>query len=315
MNIGVYNEVNIQHRSMGRRREHVDRRVVSKYREAFDRSSGRADQPCHLACGDCGALMPPPAADPHRDGDVRQDPCRHCGGRAWIDLAQDEAVRSLAVIEAYEHGTIDRGRRLGGWTVRIGGSLAMAALWFFTVLNSYSAIFSALTTLLVLLAIPYFLLGFGHATRVEKRKLPYRWALPLPPTAGADKDGAKLSGKASSRDGRTLVAPLSGRPCLGFVVEVRREAAPGHAAPALLAQDAVDLQVGERWVAGARMRMDIPTTAVDITDAQRETATAYLRQMGILENEGPWVLREGILEAGDDVTVNTAQGGGTILTS
>ena len=298
---------------MGRRREHVDRRVVSKYREAFDRTTGRAAQPCHLACGACGALKPPAATDPHRDGDARQDPCPHCGGRAWIDLAEDAAVRNLAVVEAYEHGTIDRGRRFRGWTVRLGGSLAMAALWFFTVLNSYSAIFSGLTTLVVLIAIPYFLLGFGHATRVEKRKLPYRWALPLPPTTGVMKNGAQVSGTASSRDGRTLVAPLSGRPCLGYVVEVHREAAPSNATPALLAQQAVDLQIGERWVAAARMRMDVPTNPVEITDAQRETAAAYLRQMGILENEGPWILREGILQAGDTVTVKAAKGGGTIL--
>jgi len=295
-------------------RPHVDRRIVSKVRGAFDRSSARASEPCCWSCARCGALRPPPAVDPQRGDAGRVDPCGQCGAHAWLDLTEDEAAQRLATIETYEHGTVDRGRRVGHWVLRIGGAATIGTLCFFAATNSYSFIFSSLTGLTGVMAVCYFLLGYGNPMMVEHRALPYRWALPLSPSVAAATSGDRLEGPVSSRAAEPLRAPLSGRPCLGYRVVVRRERAPGNAALALVAQQACDLEVQGRVVLGERVRLDLPTAPVTVSAEEHATALAYLRRHGILEEDGPWVLEEGRIEAGDAVVVAQAQGrGGAIL--
>nr|MCH9683376.1 hypothetical protein [Deltaproteobacteria bacterium] len=63
----AYGEANRQHRGLMPRREHTDRRTISKYRSAFDRRSEVASQPCHHSCSGCGALRAPTAGHPHRN--------------------------------------------------------------------------------------------------------------------------------------------------------------------------------------------------------------------------------------------------------
>ncbi len=299
---------------MGRRRDHVDRRQISKYRAAFDRRGDRASEPCHLSCTGCGALVPPTPHDPQRGDVAVQQPCPHCGSRAWVDLTEDEVTHALAEVEAYEHLTIDPGRRVRHWILRIGGAVTLGLMCFFAAANSPSGIFAFLTMLVGFVAVSFFLFGFGQATRVQQRSLPYRWALPLPPSTEAAKDGDRLSGPVSAAtDDEPLRAPLSGRSCVAYRVVVRRQDAPGNAVPALVAQHSRDLRVEERTVLAANVRLDLNTQPVSIDDDREATVAAYLRRHGIVEADGPWLLEEGILEDGAPVVVEAAQKRGAIL--
>lgn len=298
---------------MGRRREHVDRRAITKYYAAFDRTGDRAEIACRLICASCGHLVAPPVADPHRATKALVPPCSHCQSNAWLDLAEDEQAERLCAVEAYEVATVDRGRRARNWIVRIGGAASMMVIWFFTVTNSYSAIFSGLTTLLTVLAVPFFLLGFGHHTRTAARKLPYRWALPLPPTAKPTKRGASIRGPVGAASRARVTAPLSGRTCLGYRVLVRRESAPSNAAPGLLVQRTVDLVVDGTPVHAKRVRLDLDGQAVEVPDGRATQVNAWLREHGIIEAEGPWILEEAILEENTPVVAEAAITGGALL--
>ncbi len=312
--MNVYGEINQQRRAMGRRRDHVDRRQLAKYRGAFDRRGDRARERCHLRCTSCGALVPPVAHDPRRADAAHDEPCPHCGSRAWVDLTENEVTRSLAEVEAYEHGTIDRGRRIGHWLLRIGGAISLGTMCLLAAANSPSGIFAFLTLMVGLTAFTFFSLGFGHATKVEQRSLPYRWALPLPPSAEVADDAARLRGPVSmAADDEPLIAPLSGRPCVAYRVVVRREGAPGNAVPALVTQESRDLTVEGRTVLASNVRLDLDTQPFTVGDEQQATALAYLRRHGITEADGPWVLEEGRLETDTPVLVEEAERHGAIL--
>lgn len=312
--VNIYGEINQVRRALGRRRDHVDRRQIAKVRAAFDRRSDRAPEPCLLSCSGCGALSAPPSPDPHRGiAALRVDPCRYCGHDAWIDLTEDDATRSLAAVEAYEHHTIDPGRRIRHWTLRIGGATTIGLLCAFAAFYSYSFIFSTLTAMVGLVAVCFFSLGYGQATEVVKRSLPYRWSLPLPPTAAIARDGARIEGPVSAGDEELLRAPLSGRPCLAHRVVVRREDAPSNAVPALVTQQSRDLQVQGRTVLGSDVRIDLETHPVTVPQADQASVVAYLRRHGILESEGPWVLEEAVLEPGTSVVVAEAESRGAVL--
>lgn len=309
-----YAAINQQVRSMGRRRAHVDRREISKFRGAFDRTTGRASEPCHLSCTGCGALAPPPPLDPQRGDAARLDPCKHCGTSAWVDLSEDEATRGLATVEAYEHKTIDRRRRILHWVLRIGGAITMGLLCFFAAASSPSGIFAFLTMLVGFVSVCFFALGYGQATRVEQRSLPYRWMLPLPPSTPVAAGGTRLRGPVGPNDDdEPLRAPFTGRPCLAYRVVVRREDAPRNAVAALVAQGACDLRIEGRPVLASTVRLDLDTRPVRVEHEREAAALAYLRRHGIFDTDGPWILEEAVLEPGDEVLVQAAERGGAIL--
>ena len=311
--MGLYQEINQQHRAMGRLKKRIDRRLVAKAREAFDRSSDRAHELCYLSCAGCGHLIAPRPVDPNRDGSALIGPCRHCNTRVWLDLTEDEAARQLAAVESYEVQTTDLGKHAGSWTIRIGGALTMLAICFFAITNSYSAIFSGLTAILCVLAVPYFLFGYGHATKMERRELPYRWALPLPPVRTVDDSKPRIVGLAHATEDATRRAPFSGRSCLGYRVMVQRADQPMMAVPSLVAQDAVDLEVDGQRIAADHTRLDLPLAEVTLDPEHRDEAVRYLRRVGIFETDGEWRFFEAVLCAGQRVAVAPARGGGAIL--
>ncbi len=312
----VYGEINQQHRRSARTREHVDRRAIAKYRGAFDRLTSVAATPCHAHCTGCGALGVPASVGAREDSSTQmRGPCPHCGVNAWVDLTEDDAVRNLAQIEAYDLDTLDPGRRIREWTLRIGGAVFMGGLCLAAAANSYSAIFSGLTLLVGMVAVLYFSLGLGRARTVRRRALPYRWSLPLSPKATVLARGERIDGSVSAGDDEPLRAPISGRPCVAYRVEVRWESAPRFTRPALVTQRSVALSVGERIIATESMRLDLPVQPVSVDPSRYEAVVEYLRSHGIVETDGTLEFSEAILEPGTAVTVRSAQPHGVIMTA
>lgn len=242
------------------------------------------------------------------------DPCRHCGAKTWLDLTEDDVATRLATVQSYEVQTVSRTRRAVSWTIRIGGAVIVAVACIAAISDSPSAIFSGLTSLVGIMAVPFFLLGYGRATKVEARELPYRWALPLPPTTVAAKDGVQARGPAVATSEDRVVAPFSGTACVGYRITVRQANAPSNAAVALCSQQAVDLRVDGIAVHADRTRLDLRVSEVSVTDARQADVRAFLRRHGLMQAHGPWICAEALLLEDDLVVVAQAERGGAILT-
>ncbi|MCH9683314.1 MAG: hypothetical protein K0V04_17900 [Deltaproteobacteria bacterium] len=255
---------------------------------------------------------------PHRDTNLEAGPCAHCGDQAWVDLTEDDATRTLAAIESYELETIDPNRRAREWMLRIGGAVLMSNLCYFAATASSdhlgAGFFQIMMIVVGVIAVLYFALGLGRARRIERRELPYRWSLPLSPTATPAKGGHTVQGSVSARGDEPLTAPLTGRPCLAHVVVARRVDAPGNAPLGLVVQDSVDLVVDGHTIEHDAMRLDSPTQPITIDPARKATVSAFLRCHGILNTEHQWELAEAILEPGTVVRAQAATPHGFIVT-
>lgn len=170
------------------------------------------DEPAAWWCGTCGYLLPPQARDVAMlDGDpMRREPtapptdphCPHCGDPAWIDFG----VVPLAMRVRDEEGvTRSRQRRRGA---RMLGALALTA-----------GLMGVITVIGVgVEAILAPLLPLAGAFAVGDRRLPprpYRWHRPV-----REWEAGRSIARGVAR-GHELIAPLSGRRAIAWLIGVR----------------------------------------------------------------------------------------------
>jgi hypothetical protein len=289
----------------------MDRRELAKARANAPIEAARAPFPCSLICTDCGALSDPVAVDPHRGLDGTRGPCPHCRHTAWADLANDDTAHAVAEGEGYE-GDRDRpARRITFVVLRLAVALALsvACVHALVAAQTYSILFTMLTSLFCVLFVPALLITAGRELAQSRRRLPFRWALALPPATPQARAPA-FTGPATP-NGEPLHAPISGRPCIAYEVRVRKAGAGVGTPAALVEQRCTDLVVEGQEIPGARTLLRVPANA--LTTARLEATDVWLRSRGLLSTHGPWAVSETIIEPGQRVRAVPAVGGGAIL--
>lgn len=310
-----------------RARPRLDRRDVAKVRGGQRADDEHAGFACSLVCMRCGRLRDPDAADPFRGAPgggspgggspgMQPHPCYGCGHDEWADLSSDDVARALAQVETHDREDTRPGRRAMQIVLGIGAALVLglAAVMALLGAKTYAVLFSLLTALFAMLFVPALMMKALGELRRRRRKLPYRWMLALPPATTPT--GSPATGDARAR-GECLRAPVSGVPCIGYELVVRRGEDDGDAVPALVEQRCVDFFVGERAVAGARalLRLADTTGAGTPEGADDATRRHLLRARGFLPEDGPWSVIERVLLPGTRVTVAAVDDRGTVVTA
>ncbi len=147
--------------------------------------------------------------------------CPSCGDDAWLDLRQDDVVLALCENESF---TLEQ--TLRGWVVDLGSLtvLGFAGVFLGVMLSQLflgtgalvPAFLTMIATALAGIAIVRRLFEIGRPPRV--RSVPMRWRYALPSPAPPQFDDAPVTSS-----GERLIAPLSGRSCIGYEVSVRRD--------------------------------------------------------------------------------------------
>jgi hypothetical protein len=242
----------------------------------------------------CGWLeLPPNAGDPMR-GHPTHAPthrCPRCEGRTWIELADVAAAHAWGELERRE---ID---------VR-GSPVAAIVLVAAAVVVVVGALGSGLHLALALpLATIATLVGVHGVGRLRAAlsvspRAAYRWHAPALRWSEAE---VFLRGAAA---GEVLVAPVTGRPALGWRVEVRRADERSDQLALVEQSCAVTSVDGERL--DGELTLGISCERVD---ADTASARDYLRSRGVDPHDA-LVVREAIVEPGRVVVVRRDRLGG-----
>ena len=263
--------------------------------------------PCAQLCDACGLLRwadDATAGDPHRrlsaGTDVR---CSHCGGSRFIDLQQPVIADALVASEVYDRGARRRFAR------RIGGSVALVALGALASFVAASALpaFGALVGLFSLAGVS--VLANGDRIDLPKRRLPRRWSMVLPPRGERHPIASGVV-----RAETTLVAPLSGRPCVAYEIAVRHDANP-RAEPStwgLVEQRSAGLEVGRMHVGANALHLDLPREVLRGGDPAR--VEQYLRERGVDPHAAELVIYETIVDPGAYLQLQVGARGALVAT-
>ena len=268
------------------RRRELRRAQIHAGGLAFERE--RHPFPCAFACLECGFLeLPRIGGDPMRSDRVAVPghPCPHCRARAWIDLAEVNDADALR-----EHERREIALR-GGITLSLfgaGGSLLITSLGVIGWIGSTIGIMTGTT---VAIGVALFLFTMRHAIAgiTTPRRSAARWRAPV----RRWRSGRVLgSGEAHGIEKR---APISGRACIGWRVEVRYPGDRGDAF-ALIEQDcdglAIAGNVGEPTL----------TTAANEVRADSADAKRWLLSRGIDPHDRLEIV-ERLVQDGDPLVV------------
>lgn len=267
---------------------------LRRHPRILDRAHERLALPCPSLCLECGYLEPPARpGDPMRtvSGDVATCACRHCGARAWADLADISTGESTREIERHE-------ARTRTWP-RYAANLVLATLATGAGIASLGMGTAVGVSVFALAAV-----AGTRATRSitalfhGRRRTPWRWRVP----ALTHRDGAVIA-QGEAQGDEILRAPLSGRAALAWRIEVRYDDRP-NAPIALVEQSCGALQIDTvalEQEPTLAVRTESVTLAGDAGD--------YLRSRG-LDPCDALRFREAIVEPGATVTLYADRRGG-----
>lgn len=281
------------------------RRVMRKHRVVVEHDAvpEHHSMPCALQCLGCGFLaIAPDGGDPMReDAEAwRSLPCRGCGARSWVDLADVQAAEALREFERRELG-LSRGVVASSFAaLGLGGIIALAIGGF--VAATLDPIMTAAMVFGGLAGEIHCGRRIAAALGVPARRA-WRWHAP----ARVFSIGDRIAAGAVAGDAE-LTAPISGRPAVAWRVEVRY---PTDRAGefALVEQHSAAQAVGDTPL------VDEPTIATHGTPvtASTELASRYLVSRGLDPNEILEIV-ERVVSAGDQVELRSeADGGPPIL--
>lgn len=280
----------------------------SARREAFlkndqihhDVRVNKADFPCLSLCLDCGYVS-----------SERGKSCPACGKPSWVDLTFDQAADMVRDIES--------GRRAAApgwikWLVAIVVALTVVGAWIgLTHLLQAGVIGSAAHGLAVLaapaVAFPLALLLRRPATRLLDRpslRHPARWRGPLRPDQRLGEPNLQVSGQVKARAG-LLTSPFGGQPCVAYEVALRLHDNRSLRAPQWLLRESrsVALEVGavpvepDRGLLGGRLER----VELDGTEESRARLSRFLRERGLVDNDGDLELYEVVLPEGREMSL------------
>ncbi len=223
-------------------------------------------------------MLPQQVSNYRRDAqvdDVPRDACRGCGGHAWADL------RSEAVCEGLE----DRDAQWRAARNSSGGLASRLLHWAKTAMVGGSeAVLSA------------------H---------PARWRAWIP----SGRPGPAQRGTVEAWDpSECCVAPLTGRPCLGYEIAIHDDARAGSpdASWLLLEQQVASLRFEGRRLDGERIRLMLPRRPTTI---RVQGLGPFLRRRGLVATGLSLMICESILEPGAVMEHREHEGGGSTLIS
>ncbi len=301
------------------RREHARTEAMREARKAYRRALRVAGVsavaglqtlwpfPCAQLCDGCGLLHwseEATAGDPHRRlieaGSLR---CSHCGGKRFIDLQVPTLSEALVASETYDRRA---SRRLA---LRIAGSVGvvgLAAVASFVAANALPA-FGAVVGLFGLASIS--LLVDWVRVDMPKRALPRRWSMALPPHGQT----VQVASGTVAAD-TTLVAPLSGRPCVAYEVAVRHDAKDDAKLStwSLVEQRNVALEVGGTEVDANAVHLDLRRERLVNADPAR--VQQYMHERGLDPHAVDLVIYETIVEPGGSLRLQAGKDGALVAT-
>jgi hypothetical protein len=232
------------------------------------RAIDRVAFPCASGCLACGWLeLPAEPGDPMRraqQAELPPHPCPKCGARSWLDLADEATMRAWTELER---------RELEGRPSRLGASVMTALGLGLVAIVSIGGV--PLFEAFPVLAIAGTCAAFGaHRLReamAPRRRRRYRWRTPALRSEATDRIA-----QGPIEGGESTVAPVTGRPCIAWRVEVRRVGDPDGRV-ALLEQSCRATRVG-----GTPLATE-PTLALAVAPvcAESTEACTYLRSRGI----------------------------------
>lgn len=276
-------------RELRRAQIHAGSLAVERERHPF---------PCAFVCLECGFLeLPHFGGDPMRSdrAGVPVHPCPHCRERAWIDLAE---VNDADALREHERREIALRGGIALSLLGAGGSLLLAALGVIGFLGNSITIMTGTT---VAIGIALFLFTMRHAIAGlgTPRRSAVRWRAP----ARRWRKGRVLDeGHARGVEKR---APITGRVCIGWRVEVRYPGDRGDAF-ALVEQDCDGLAI-----AGTAGEPTLATAALEVR-ADTAEAQRWLLSRGIDPHDRLEIV-ERLVHEGDALVVRANRRGATTI--
>jgi hypothetical protein len=252
---------------------------------------------CLLLCLRCGYLD-------EDDG----EPCPGCGNDKWVDLRRTVDADAIRQMERRNRSAVPPRLRQWGQALSAAIGLGVGALLLAYFLHDpytqrYEAWLLAVGVGAFVGGVGAWLLPKALSFLVYRRRpvYPLRWRLPLPLPDRRAPVARRLEGPLEPR-GELLVAPLSGRPCVGYEVRALFDAV-GDARPPMwiLEEERVaPFAIDGHEVAADGATLQIETQALDeeTLELDDEKITRFLRKRGLFAAEGTYTLYEAILEPG-----------------
>lgn len=252
--------------------------------------------------------MVPQATVSYRRDAAPQAPtqsCTGCGSSCWADLRTELVWELLEERDSRWRVARDRflEARAWRWTKVAALLTSVTALVGMAQRSSWSPWWWAVLLMVSVYCAAELWVG------ARRRGRPARWRRATP----RGRRASTRRGQARADDPSTqLVAPLTGRPCLAYEVAIAEGPRPEgvEATWLVLEQEATPLRVASQRFDGARVRLDLPRTAIRASSGALQ---GFLHRRGLWGSTTDLVIYETILESGDDVEIHEHRRGGATL--
>jgi hypothetical protein len=159
------------------------------------------------------------------------------------------------------------------------------------------------------LSIPAYFLLLRPATRLLARpslKRPERWHVPLHPKSHVKQPALKATGVVQTRSG-LLTSPFGGLPCVAYEVAIRHHDSRSLRAPEWLLRESrsASFQVGSVPVDEDTALLAVPLEQIELntTEETKARIAHFLRERGLVDNDGEFELYEACLVEGKEMEV------------
>ncbi len=249
----------------------------------------RAEHSCFNVCLDCGYF-----------GSEGGTICPACEGGGWVDLSLDESADMVRDIEARRRAAPPK------WVKALVSGFLVA-----TVLGVGTATGGMLLFILIgiALSIPAYFLLLRPTTWLLVRpslRHPARWHVPLHPKRRAVEPALKATGVVQARSG-LLTSPFGGVPCVAYELAIRHHDTRSLRAAEWLLRESrsASFQVGAVPVAedSALLAMPFERIEIETNEETRVRIKHYLRERGLVDNDGELELYETCLIEGREMEV------------
>ncbi len=233
--------------------------------------------------------------------------CSGCGGCDFGDLRSEAVYESMAVRDDQAEQSRARAPLWSRvWACTEG--LIVVGILAAVLLREINEPWPYVAIALMLAHLGW---GFVRSRRPSIGLHPARWRLSITRGRPAAPVHAVLDRRADEPTS-TVVAPLSGRPCLGYEIGIREDGqldAP-DGTWLLLEQHVAPLRVAGRQLDGDAARLHLPRTPITADDR----LASFLRRRGLNPDGRDLVVCESILEPGASVEYQAYDGGGSTVT-